>query len=229
MQLQTLTYSIQIKLIETFAAGFYAKGECIHRSRASITITFTLLLFLFRSFTVHTVYMPNTHPICKTTIYFYQWQNNTVPNIMHKLNGIRLIVFTVAQALKYARGVCIYRLHFNLDSVVIAWIDASVMIENPLFGDFGRFLDLYMQFFSRKTRTKEHPLPIAYWINRNWMKWIRILSMFSVLDIGLLKRFEISIGQRNNFSINPIGGIHYWNAFEVPKANWIVLYDLFHH
>lgn len=67
---------------------------------------------------------------------------------MNKLNGIRLIVFTVAQALKYATGVFIYRLHFNLDSVVIAWIDASVMIENPLFGDFGRFLDLlYMQFF----------------------------------------------------------------------------------
>lgn len=80
-------------------------------------------------------------------------------------------------------------------------------------------------FFFRKTGTKEHPLPIAYWINRNWMKWIRILSMFSVLDIGLLKRFEISIGQRNNFSINPIGGIHYRNAFELAKANWIVLYD----
>lgn len=84
-------------------------------------------------------------------------------------------------------------------------------------------------FLSIKIGTKEHPLHIDHWINRNWLKWIRILSMFSVLDIGLLKRFEISIGQRNSFSINPIGGIHYWNAFELHKANWIILYDLFHH
>lgn len=69
----------------------------------------------------------------------------------------------------------------------------------------------------------------AHWINRNWLKWIRILLMFSVLDIGLLKCFENSNGQRNNFSINPIGGINYWNAFELSKANWIILYDLFDH
>lgn len=124
-------------------------------------VTLSLLLF-HCAMCIPTIYAQYPYPICKTTIYFYQWQNNTVPNIMNKLNGIRLIVFTVAQALKYATGVFIYRLHFNLDSVVIAWIDASVMIENPLFGDFGRFLDLlYMQFFFLHKNWNKRT-PIAY-------------------------------------------------------------------